>query len=210
MPNPTFFNLPEAKRQRLMDAVWQELTTASYMDFSINRIIQTADISRGSFYQYFSGKQDVFCYVLQTILEQGKALFQAQLTVHNNDLFAAIQGMYDLLVWKKSKSRHDPSTDRIYNLFRVNTDLDMSQFTELLDCTSLTKAMTQLLESAGYATENPLALFRMLIAISVSNAVNSLRCPAHETQNRQLLSVQLDIIRRGLTPCDQERNTTTC
>lgn len=210
MPNPTFFNLPEAKRQRLMDAVWQEFTTASYMDASINKIIQTAGISRGSFYQYFSGKQDVFCYILQILMETGGAMFQAQLTAHSNDLFAAIQGMYDLLLWKQSKTRRDPSADRIYALFRLNTDLDMNQFAELLDCKKLAQAMSSLLEQSGYTTENPLALFRMFIAISVSNAVDTLRCPAHETQNRQLLEAQLNMIRRGLTPCDKERTTEPC
>ena len=70
MPTQTFFNLPEAKRKRFMDAVWQEFTTVSYMDASINKIIQAADISRGSFYQYFAGKADVFAYALGTLLDR--------------------------------------------------------------------------------------------------------------------------------------------
>ena len=35
MPNATFFHLPEAKRRRLMDAVWQEFTSVSYIDASL-------------------------------------------------------------------------------------------------------------------------------------------------------------------------------
>ena len=100
MPHATFFNLPDNKRQRIMDAVWTEFTTVSYADASINHIVQNAGISRGSFYQYFSGKQELFTYVRQTILETGKQLFLAQLTAHNNDLFFAVLGMYDLLVWQ--------------------------------------------------------------------------------------------------------------
>ena len=201
MPNPTFFHLPEAKRQRLMNAVWQEFTSVSYIDASINKIIQAADISRGSFYQYFSGKQDVFTYILHTIKDSGKQMFQAQLTVHNNDLFAAILGMYDLLLWKNGKSRQDPVFERFNTLFRLNAELDMSQFASLLDREAMAKTMNELLTHTGYQLNSPLecqALIHMLTAIGISNAADTLRHPAHEAHNRQLLEAQLELIRLGL------------
>ena len=201
MPNPTFFHLPEAKRQRLMDAVWQEFTSVSYMEASINKIIQTADISRGSFYQYFSGKQDVFTYILKTIMDAGKNVFQAQLTVHNNDLFAAILGMYDMLLWKHAKPRQDPAFDRIRALLRLNAELDMSQFTDLLDHDAVTKTMNQLLIHTGYHLFSSLqchALIHLLISAGLSNAADTLRHPSHETQNRTLLEGELELIRLGL------------
>ena len=46
-----------------MDAAWEEFTTNSYTDASINRIIQKAHIPRGSFYQYFQDKEDLFWYL---------------------------------------------------------------------------------------------------------------------------------------------------
>ena len=202
MPNPTFFHLPEAKRKRLMDAVWQEFSSVSYIDASINKIIQTAEISRGSFYQYFSGKQDVFTYILQTIIDGTRNMFQAQLTVHNNDLFAAILGMYDTLLWKRSKSRRDPAYDRVRTLFQLNTDLDMRQFTELLDQDAMADNTNQLLAATGYRLQSPLqcqALIHMLLSIGLANAADTLRHPSHESHNRQLLDSQLELIRLGLT-----------
>ena len=201
MPNPTFFNLPEAKRGRLMDAVWQEFTSASYIDASINKIIQTADISRGSFYQYFSGKQDVFTYILQTILDAGKSAFQAQLTVHNNDLFAAILGMYDMLLWKHGKARQNPLLDRLHTLFQLNAELDLCQFASLLDRDAMAKDMNALLRNTGYQLSSPLqcqALIHMLITVGTSNAADTIRHPTHESHNRQLLQAQLELIRLGL------------
>lgn len=208
MPNPTFFHLPEAKRQRLMDAVWQEFTSVSYMDASINKIIQAADISRGSFYQYFSGKQDVFTYILKTILEAGTNMFQAQLTVHNNDLFAAMLGMYDMLLWKHTKSRQDQAFDRIRTLLRLNAELDMSQFTDLLDRDAITKTMNQLLIHTGYRLSSPLqchALIHLLSSAGLSNAADTLRYPSHEKQNRILLEAELELIRLGLDAAQQEK-----
>ena len=51
MPKSTFFRLPEEKRGRLMDAAWAEFTRVSFAEASINRIIRSAQIPRGSFYQ---------------------------------------------------------------------------------------------------------------------------------------------------------------
>lgn len=206
MPNPTFFHLPEAKRKRLMDAVWQEFSSVSYMDASINKIIQTAEISRGSFYQYFSGKQDVFTYILQTIIDGTRNMFQAQLTVHNNDLFAAILGMYDTLLWKHSKSRQDPAYDRVRTLFQLNTNLDMRQFTELLDQDTMADNTNQLLADTGYRLQSPLqcqGLIHMLLSIGLANAADTLRHPSHESHNRQLLESQLELIRLGLTAAQE-------
>jgi AcrR family transcriptional regulator len=49
MPYQTFFNLPEEKRKRILDAAWKEFTTVSFSEASINRIIHAAEISRGSY-----------------------------------------------------------------------------------------------------------------------------------------------------------------
>ena len=212
MPNSTFYNLPEAKRKRLMDAVWQEFTTVSYMDASINKIIQNADISRGSFYQYFSGKADVFSYVLHTILDTAKDMFLAQLTAHSNNLFDAILGMYDLILWQKSRNQRNLDLDRIRTLIKLNAELDISQFTEYIDCDAGAKNIKDLLAISGYTLETPLechALIHMLASIALSNLTANLRHPNNEGRNRQLLEQLLELIRRGL-PRLQKEGTTTC
>ena len=54
MPTNTFFNLPPPKREKLLQAAAAEFTRKPYGEVSINRIIQAAEIPRGSFYQYIS------------------------------------------------------------------------------------------------------------------------------------------------------------
>ena len=64
MPTSTFFNLPPPKREKLLHAAIMEFARP-YGEVSINRIIQGAEIPRGSFYQYFADKTDLFRYVLR-------------------------------------------------------------------------------------------------------------------------------------------------
>ncbi len=65
MPTTTFFNLPPPKREKLLNAAIAEFARRPYGEVSINRIIQGAEIPRGSFYQYFADKTDLFQYVLR-------------------------------------------------------------------------------------------------------------------------------------------------
>ena len=51
MPTTTFFNLPPPKREKLLRAAVAEFARRPYGEVSINRIIQAAEIPRGSFYQ---------------------------------------------------------------------------------------------------------------------------------------------------------------
>jgi len=64
LPTSTFYNLPEIKREKLINAIRNEFSKNTFDKISINQIIKEADIPRGSFYQYFNDKDDVLEYIL--------------------------------------------------------------------------------------------------------------------------------------------------
>ena len=74
MPKQTFFNLPDEKRGNIINAAVEEFAEYGLENASTNRIVTNSSISKGSFYQYFEDKQDVFRYLL-TLLEQEKVDF---------------------------------------------------------------------------------------------------------------------------------------
>ena len=74
MPKQTFFNLPDGKRSNIINAAVNEFAEYGLENASTNRIVASSSISKGSFYQYFEDKQDVFMYLL-TLLEQEKVDF---------------------------------------------------------------------------------------------------------------------------------------
>lgn len=71
MPKQTFFNLPDEKRNTILSAAIDEFVEYGLENASTNRIVANSGISKGSFYQYFEDKQDIFMYLL-TVLEQEK------------------------------------------------------------------------------------------------------------------------------------------
>jgi AcrR family transcriptional regulator len=68
MPKPTFQNLPERKRHRLIEAALDEFATQPYASASLDRIAANADVSKGSLYQYFEDKADLYQHLVLTEL----------------------------------------------------------------------------------------------------------------------------------------------
>ena len=202
MASDTFRNLPEEKRRRFLEAAWKEFTTCSYAEASINRIIQEAKISRGSFYQYFTGKHDLFLYLLKSLISTISQGFLAQLTVHDNDLFEAILGIFDLILWQSSSTREDLPQARISRLFQLNADLEPTQFIDQLDLPTIARQTKELLEQHGceIAPEQEEAVLFLILATGFSNLLAALRCPNRQDHFRAQLQTQLEIIRKGLTP----------
>ncbi|MEM7334966.1 MAG: TetR/AcrR family transcriptional regulator [Chloroflexota bacterium] len=75
MPKPTFFNLSEEKRNRIIDLAIDEFAQNSFKTASISRIVKQAGIAKGSFYQYFDDKKDLYIYLIQLAGEQKAAFF---------------------------------------------------------------------------------------------------------------------------------------
>src|SRR5262245_26197301 len=64
MPEPTFDRLPAAKRQRIIDTAIAEFAEHPYDVASVSRIVEQAGIAKGSLYQYFEHKQDLFLFLI--------------------------------------------------------------------------------------------------------------------------------------------------
>ena len=95
MPSTTFFNLPEEKRERLLAAARAEFARTSYEEASVNRIIQAAGIPRGSFYMYFTDKEELFRYLMERYGDMLVEAFGTLLDREGGDLFAAFLALYD-------------------------------------------------------------------------------------------------------------------
>src|SRR5512142_647668 len=78
MPKQTFFNLPQEKRETILNAAVEEFAEYGLENASTNRIVKNSGIAKGSFYQYFDDKQDVFAYLLSVIEQQEMEFFKGK------------------------------------------------------------------------------------------------------------------------------------
>ena len=73
MIHPTYERLAEEKKERILQAARAEFLRNPYEKTSINRILTDAEIPKGSFYQYFDDKADLFslctCAVYKKLID---------------------------------------------------------------------------------------------------------------------------------------------
>lgn len=77
MPKATFFNLPNDKRSLIISAAMKEFSNANYDAASINQICKNSNIAKGSFYQYFTDKLDLYVYIMTLAVEEKIKFFSA-------------------------------------------------------------------------------------------------------------------------------------
>ncbi|WP_080872155.1 TetR/AcrR family transcriptional regulator [Oceanobacillus timonensis] len=105
MPTSTFFNLNDSKRATLLQAVEKEFARAPLSQASIANIVKLAGVSRGSFYQYFDGKEDAFYYLLKLHTDKRRAFFLNQLQETGGDLMASMDKIFRLTLTELSKEK---------------------------------------------------------------------------------------------------------
>lgn len=83
MPSKTFINLEAEKRERIVDATVFEFASKPYEQVMISDIIKKAKIPRGSFYQYFIDKEDLYIYIIGVIKQEKMTFFESTLNNYN-------------------------------------------------------------------------------------------------------------------------------
>lgn len=123
MIKKTFYNLPYEKRKRITDAVIKEFMERPNEKVSINRIIKTAEISRGSFYQYFDDKVDLIEIITKTMFEESNNKAKEILKLSCGDLFVMYIKMFDYFVDYSSQKQTMKIMRNIVDSFKANDDL---------------------------------------------------------------------------------------
>ncbi len=98
MPTNTFFHLPEEKQQRLLDAAQIEFSRHSLQEASIANIVKLAGIPRGSFYQYFENKEDLYFYYFATLRKNSERDLEKQIIAENGDLIEAMDVYFSKMI----------------------------------------------------------------------------------------------------------------
>lgn len=123
MIKKTFYNLPYEKRKRITDAVIKEFMERPNEKVSINRIIKAAEISRGSFYQYFDDKVDLIEIITKTMFDESSNKAKEILKLSCGDLFVMYIKMFDYFGDYSSQKQTMKIMRNIVDSFKANDDL---------------------------------------------------------------------------------------
>lgn len=130
MPKQTFFNLPEHKKKKLLESAEIEFARVPLFEASIANIIKMAGVSRGSFYQYFEDKDDIYFYLVDEKVKTAIMYFVSLLEKHNGDLMEALTEMYYFFLYSFSdeEEKHLLRNALLFTTYKVE-----SSFTSMLE-----------------------------------------------------------------------------
>lgn len=95
MISPTFQNLKEDKKNRIIDAALVEFSTRPFNEASITNIVKNADISRGSFYQYFGNKENIYKHLVNFLYTKHRDELVNILIENSGQLYPSLLKFYE-------------------------------------------------------------------------------------------------------------------
>lgn len=197
MPTGTFFRLPEEKRRRLLDAAWEEILRVRFADVSVNRIIRQARIPRGSFYQYFTDKDDLVRYLMGDMREYFTAALTKILQDSGGDLFAVPERAFDRFMSRGGGT--DPMLGRCIQVARINPGMDFQNFLPSEREWLMGKELEGV-DLARFRRPDPdylCGVFFLMVASLAFAVMETLRDPEQWELQREALRVKVEIIRHG-------------
>lgn len=195
MPTTTFFNLPPPKRERLFRAAVAEFARKSFDEVSISRVIRAAEIPRGSFYQYFTDKTDLFRYILSYFGRELEKAILSSLDAGGGDLLDMPLVLFDMVLDRIRTNESEFRT--LGSIVRQNVSMDACQLWDFMNVAQaiLDRADMGCLSAAG--REERIALVDLLLS-STAQALMAASCGKLTLEeSRRRLAGKVEIIRRG-------------
>lgn len=94
MVSKTFQNLNEEKKNRVLKVALAEFSRVSLNDASVTNIVKRAEISRGSFYQYFEDKEDLYKYLVNDLYAKHRNDLYETIKENSGDLYQSLLDFY--------------------------------------------------------------------------------------------------------------------
>ena len=201
MPKQTFFHLPQNKRDTLIQAAKREFSRVPLHEASIANIIKEADIPRGSFYQYFDGKEDLYYYLLNQISEKNNERFLAFLKEKNGDIFETLLASFQFMIQNHRNQEHKSFFKNAFlnmnykmeNILAsdIYQENKRSQYVEMI---SLINA-----ESLNIKDERELhQIFKIVMAVTFQNLIQAFVKDLTDEEALQNYVEQMELLKSGL------------
>ncbi len=207
MCTETFLHLPEEKRSRFLAAAWEEFTTVSFADASINQIVRRAGVPRGSFYQYFPDKRALFFYLMELAGQYFTTEFQKIVVCCGGDLFRTQLMCFDRFVQQGPTA--DPLFNRCLQVLRLNSGLHLQMLPIDHPDHCMLRALWDQLDLSSFRAQDwdsvSQVFYLSLLALAAA-VKDTLTTPEEAPRHRRELCLRLEILKYGSLVPDTAAN----
>ena len=99
---PKFYNMESEKQERIINVALKEFARNGYDKASTNEIVKEAEISKGSLFNYFNSKKELYLFLLDYVTEMIEKIY-AEVDWNETDFFERMRqiGLLKFKIYKK-------------------------------------------------------------------------------------------------------------
>lgn len=120
---PTFNNIPEEKRRKILDVAVMEFANHGFENANINVIAKKAEVSVGSLYKYFDTKTDLFLTSINYGISTLDSIIDA-VAASDDDAMAKLERLIRIAI---EYSRKSSVLIKLYNEFTGESDPELAK-----------------------------------------------------------------------------------
>lgn len=207
MPKQTFFNLPKEKQNHLIYAIKKEFSSKPLNKASVSNIIKNAGIPRGSFYQYFDGKEDAFYFLLEKQMKIDSEEFISILKRKNGDLFNAFIETFEKML---KEFQIQKNRDFFKNVF-LNMDYKMeSKISRDFSEARFEKHFLEIIASIDKKKlnisndEEVIHILEIILAVTFQNLMKNFAKQNTIEETIKNYMFEIDLLKKGLYRGDEQ------
>lgn len=203
MPSETFYKLNEEKRKKIITAMKKEFSKTTFDEASINKIVQDAGISKGSFFQYFESKEEAINYLITLKMEKEVELFKETLKNNEGNLERVFLHLFNVM----KEGQCEEERCLMANIFK-NLMSDKHKFMKLhkerMKESSLKNELIETykgIDKSIYQIETEqqyLIVINMLVNVLRSNLMEVFTKKSSINQAEEQFKYELNIIMKGI------------
>lgn len=201
MPKKTFLNLSKEKQNIIIEASLKEFKRVLLKDASINKIIKDAQISRGSFYNYFNDINDIYFYSLNEYKGKLISLIKEILIKNNGELIKTTIEIYDEIINYSNKEENKNLVKNIFLNFNYQNEVRTKIYKYNIDNKYEFLELISLIDKKNLNIRNDEEIFYIIdiiIVIIIQGIIETLIDSDKKEDSKEKIHKQIEILKRGI------------
>ncbi|WP_315081913.1 TetR family transcriptional regulator [uncultured Clostridium sp.] len=201
MPKQTFFNLSIGKQEALINAAMKEFSRVQLFEASISNIVKSAGISRGSFYQYFDDKEDVFYFLLNNHSKEMQKNFILSLKKVDGDIFEAFIEMFQYMMKNFQNQQNRDFFKNIFLNMNHKTENTLTQNVNEKMCNDHFSEIFGLINTTNLNVtkdEEIFLVFKIIMAVMFQNLIHNFAVELPFEESIKNYTLEINMLKKGL------------
>ncbi len=203
MPSEAFFKLEESKKKKILEAIKNEFESNGFEKASVNRIVENAGISKGSFWFYFENKEEAINFIIENYIEIEKIEALKLIKEKKGDLFESYIELYDFIKEQKLEEYKRELLPNIFKDLIINKEKIFSKFSgkPLLEALINDEEFKNNIDMRNFkrnTIEELISVIKILNYLMRTNIIDQINGVMSEEEARENFLREITIIKNGV------------